>query len=205
MTDRFLSAVLVALVVCLISYVLFGGATAFKHFTIVLAVPCFLFGLSLLQKGEAATTRDGWNRLTASHMQMFAFVGSAAMTGLMLYVYFFVGSARADAAQQMQILLGLIFAFGFGSIVAFISCFVQQVRWNADVVEYRFGPWTRRSIPWKNLIGCEFQGMSVPIRLHAANGTVISFDPNSNGVDQLMNEVASWLRGADLTAAGARN
>jgi len=81
----------------------------------------------------------GWRKVGPGPMLMAAALGCAALAGLMAYVRLFVGSARADAEQQMLILTFLVAAFAAGAIY---SCLIvrkvlkRDVRWQNGRLNY---------------------------------------------------------------------
>ena len=79
---------------------------------------------------KRARYRDGWYYLTPGPMMWFGLIAGALMTGLFCYVYFFVGSARADAATQMKWLFGLIVVFDLLTMLTAYAIIVDVVRWN---------------------------------------------------------------------------
>lgn len=190
-----------AAVLALASYAVFGRETAIRNFAIVLTVSLVLTGLSSLQRKEAATERDGWRALRPSTMHWVSLVLSGGITGLLLYIYFFVGSARADAATQMKILGGLVVAFGACTVISFATCFVAKVRWNGERIESWLGPRLRRAIAWRDLAGAEFREPSGPIVLYAQTGEKLSIDPNCNGAEELCEELRRWLPTSPAAAA----
>ena len=81
----------------------------------------------------------GWRKVGPGPMLTAAVLGCAALAGLMAYVRLFVGSARADAEQQMLILTFLVAAFAAGAIY---SCVIvrkvlkRDLRWQSGRLNY---------------------------------------------------------------------
>src|SRR5690349_18549517 len=73
----------------------YGARLILIYVVVTLALPA----LAYLQRTKPRI-QDGWHYLTPSAMEWFALVGGVAMSLLFLWVYHFVGSARADAASQ---------------------------------------------------------------------------------------------------------
>ena len=113
-----------------------GSVDNVRPFVSVAVAILAIVALTALQKSDARV-REGWHYLTPSAMEWFALIGSFAITALMLWVYHFVGSARADAATQMLILKCLIAAFAAGTGLVFFTSFACELRWNDRSIEQR--------------------------------------------------------------------
>lgn len=169
------------------------GSLAVRHVFILLAVPVLLWALSRMQRREAAYIEHDWRCLRPSTMHWVGLALSVGLTGLMLYVYLFVGSSRADAASQMTILLGLIMAFGTSAVVMGVLCFQAVVRWNDDRIESWLGPWPRGVISWRELAQAEHDGPGSPIVLEAVNGKRLKIDATLDGAEELLQRIAPWI------------
>ncbi len=177
----------------LASYRVFDSTTAIKHLVIFCAVPFVLWGLHRLQKPGASDAAGGWRRLRPSGMHWTALVLSAGLTALMLYVWLFVGSSRADAATQMKVLLGLIIAGSAAALYMLVVCFLVHVRWDGQRIERWLGPSLRGSIRWGDIARVEYCPPAGPLVVHGKDGRCISIDAGMNGADELLKQLDRWL------------
>jgi hypothetical protein len=89
------------LVVLAASTFVFGGRVDTVRLVMVyVGVTLALAALTYLQRPNPRV-REGWHYLSPSAMEWFGLVGSFGLTLLLLWIYHFVGSARADAGTQM--------------------------------------------------------------------------------------------------------
>ena len=91
---------------------------------------------------SARPRRHGWWRIEPSPMHWTGLSLGGGLVPLFLYVRLFVGSSRADAQFQMNILTGLIVAFSLG--VALCAWSVGRVRglafeWRGNLLVYNRG------------------------------------------------------------------
>lgn len=184
---------LATLIAILIINVAFFGGQFFdlKILAIYAVVTLFQAGFDIAQRRRAAL-KDGWHHLTPSPMEWFALIGCFALTGLLLYVFFFVGSARADAASQMTVLKWLIAAFALGTALVFHGSFASSVRWNDEQIEQHslFRPAV--VIRWSDLEGVEMTWAQA-VRLVSRSGAAITFSPYQNGTASLGQAVEARL------------
>lgn len=143
-----------------------------------------LIALSALQKPDARV-REGWHYLTPGAMEWVALVGAFTLTALMLWVYHFVGSARADAATQMLILKFLIGAFAAGTGIAFFTSFAYELRWNDRSIEQRRLLFGTKTLRFADVVAGGTSPLTQAIWVAAADGTVIRFSPYANGAQSL--------------------
>jgi Ni/Fe-hydrogenase subunit HybB-like protein len=177
--------ILIAVIVVMTS----GSVDDLRPFVSVAVAMLAIVALTALQKSDARV-REGWHYLTPSAMEWFALIGSFAITALMLWVYHFVGSARADAATQMLILKCLIAAFAAGTGLVFFTSFAYELRWNDRSIEQR------RLLLGANLLGAKtlrfadivaggMNPLTQAVWVADADGTVIRFSPYANGAESL--------------------
>jgi hypothetical protein len=107
----------------------------FRYLLVMAVVGLSTAGLSWLGY-RAPERRHGWRRLEPSPMHWFGLVVGCGLVLLFLYVRLFVGSSRADAEHQMNILTGLIVAFAAGVL----ACGWAVVRLRRLGLEWR-GSW----------------------------------------------------------------
>ncbi len=190
---RFVLISLVILVAILSANVVFFGGQFFdlKILAIYVGVTLFQVGFDIAQRRKASL-KDGWHQLAPSPMEWFALIGSFALTCLFLYIFFFVGSARADAAQQMTVLKWLIAAFALGTALVFYGSFASSVRWNDEQIEQHGLFKAPVIIRWTDLEGVEMTWAQA-VRLVSRDGTKITFSPYQNGTASLGQAVADQL------------
>jgi hypothetical protein len=129
--------------------------------------------------------RDGWLYLTPSVMEWFALIGCFAFTALLLWIYYFVGSARADAATQMMVLKWLIAAFAVGTGTVFFTSFASELRWNDDQIEQRRPFLLAKTIRFADIVTGGTNPLTHTVWIAASDGTVIRFSHYSNGAEAL--------------------
>ena len=91
--------------------------------------------VAIARKRQSAI--PGWNLLTPGSAHWFSLFGNCAAVGLMSWVWLFVGSARRDAAYQMQIAFILILAFGICSLISaqkLTSIRATNLRWRGNML-----------------------------------------------------------------------
>jgi len=173
------------LIVLAASTFLFGaGANSAKLIAIYVVVALALPALAYLQKPNPRV-REGWHYLTPSAMEWLGLVGGLAMTLLFLWVFHFVGSARADAASQMFILKILIVAFAAGTGIVFYTSFAGELRWNDQAIELRKPFLTAKTIRFVDIVSGGMNPLTQSIWVAASDGTVIRFSPYANGAEML--------------------
>ncbi len=145
-----------------------------------LAVTAFTY----LQKPNPRV-REGWLYLTPSAMEWFALIGCFAFTALLLWIYHFVGSARADAATQMMVLKWLIAVFAAGTGMVFFTSFASELRWNDHAIEQRRPFLTAKTMKFAEITTGGINPLTQSIWIAASDGTVIRFSPYSNGAEAL--------------------
>jgi NADH:ubiquinone oxidoreductase subunit 6 (subunit J) len=147
--DVLLSLLGLAVVLCAITF--FSEGPGFVQIILTYAIIVLAqFFFLLNRKPRAQISEEGWRCLSPSMMEWFVTVGCFVMTSIFTYVFFFVGSARADAASQMFSLKLLILGFGTITILCMLS-FPIRVRWNEHCIQNRsmfFQPKQSRGRTW---------------------------------------------------------
>jgi Ni/Fe-hydrogenase subunit HybB-like protein len=161
-----------------------GSLDGVRPFISVAVAMLAMVALIALQRPHARV-REGWHYLTPSAMEWFALIGSFALTALMLWVYYFVGSARADAATQMLILKCLIAAFAAGTGLVFFTSFACELRWNDRSIEQRRLLVGAKTLRFADIVAGGMNPLTQAIWVAAADGTVIRFSPYANGAESL--------------------
>lgn len=183
-----LLSLLILLVVLAANALVFGGHfSSIKILAIYAVVTLVQTGFDLAQRRHGRI-RGEWHHLTPSLMEWFALIGCFALSVLFLYIFFFVGSSRADAASQMTILKWLIIAFTIGTAIVFRGSFSSDIRWNDEQIEQRrlFG--RPVVIPWADLAAVEMK-WDQSVRLTSSGGVAISFSPYQNGAAALAQKI----------------
>lgn len=158
----------------------YGARLILIYVVVTLALPA----LAYLQRTKPRI-QDGWHYLTPSAMEWFALVGGVAMSLLFLWVYHFVGSARADAASQMFILKMLIIVFAAGTGIVFYTSFAVELRWNDHAIEQRRPFFAARAIRFADIVSGGLHPLTQSIWIAGSDGTVIRFSPYANGAETL--------------------
>ena len=131
--------------------------------------------------------RHGWRRIAPSGMHWSGIVLGAGLVCLMLYVRLFVGSARADAENQMQILTWLILAFALCVLtgVATIRSVVRtDVRWRGTSLDYAGANGSRITKDLAQVVGMQ-RRWTGNILIGFADGDVLKLDGYASGVSDL--------------------
>jgi hypothetical protein len=129
--------------------------------------------------------REGWHYLTPSAMEWFGLVGCFTLTALLLWVYYFVGSARADADSQMFVLKILIVAFAAGTALIFYNSFASELRWNDQTIEQHHAFRPSKSMKFTEIVDGGMNPLTQSIWIAASDGTTIQFSPYANGAESL--------------------
>jgi hypothetical protein len=132
---------------------------------------------------------DGWRTIRAGVAIWAPLAGSAAFSLLLLYVYFFVGSARADAESQMMACLGVALAFALGAAALAASAFGQSVSWRAG--ELRVCPLIGATTlkPLSELASIQLRSWSHMFRLTFSDGYAVELSPYMHGTKQLLDHI----------------
>src|SRR6267142_2663156 len=161
-----------------------GSVDNVRPFVSVAVAMLAIVALTALQKSDARM-REGWHYLTPSAMEWFVLIGSFAITALMLWVYHFVGSARADAATQMLMLKCLIAAFAAGTGLVFFTSFACELRWNDRSIEQRRLLLGAKTLRFADIVAGGMNPLTQAVWVADADGTVIRFSPYANGAESL--------------------
>jgi hypothetical protein len=163
----------------------FGGSlTSLQVIVTYVAVTLILLTTSYLQKPHARV-REGWHYLTPSAMEWVGLLCAAAMTLVCLFVYHFVGSARADADSQMFILKILTVVFAAGTGVIFYSSFASELRWNESAIEQHRPFLAKKAIYFSDIVDAGMIRWAECLWVAGSDGTVIYFSSYANGVEAL--------------------
>jgi len=157
-----------------------------------LTVQALLYLLLRLARRRRAQVHDGWHYLRPGAAIWIFLPVSLGFTGLLMYMYLFVGSARADAETQMKVLFLLCLVFSLITIHIAYTTAVERVRWNETHIERRTLFFETRSMGWHELAraGAERSGY---LWIASFHGPKIRFSPYSNGAGELIAKVGQHL------------
>ena len=173
------------LVVLAASTFVFGGRVDTVRLVMVyVGVTLTLAALTYLQRPNPHV-REGWHYLSPSAMEWFGLASSFGLTLLLLWIYHFVGSARADAATQMIVLKLLIVTFATGTALVFYTSFASELRWNDHTIEQRQPFRPAKTIRFADVVDGGMNPWTQTIWVVASDGTAIHFMPYANGAATL--------------------
>jgi small-conductance mechanosensitive channel len=144
--------------------------------------------------GRAPEDKSGWRRIVPAPMHWTGIVLGSGLVLLMSYVRLFVGSARADAEQQMTILTWLIAAFALGTVVVAWSLAAirrSAVRWRGATIAWRRGG---RETEADLAALCDVHGNWLGHTvLRFADGKFLRLDPYARGSSELLDRAQEML------------
>jgi hypothetical protein len=139
----------------------------------------------------------GWRKVGPGPMLTAAVLGCAALAGLMAYVRLFVGSARADAEQQMLILTFLVAAFAAGAIY---SCVIvrkvlkRDLRWQSGRLNYADASGQRVTRQFSEVAGIDPRPFrDLDCRLWFADGTWLDVASIAGNARDMLEAIALSL------------
>jgi hypothetical protein len=135
--------------------------------------------------------RHGWRRIRPSAMHWTALIGSAAIACLVLYIRLFVGSARADAAQQMVYAELLVAGFAIGTLVS-----LWQIRrilrtnafWRGSTLCFDTADGRDAILPMTEVAQMD-RRWSGTVDVRFSDGTLLRLDQYATGVPELWNRI----------------
>lgn len=155
-------------------------------------IGCFvaaIFSLGFALQRRRAHVANGWRYLTPGPLMWFAVVGGALICALLVYMYFFVGSARSDAADEMSLTRYLAMAFSLSTALVAYFMAAEEVRWNDKGIERRTILWHRRSITWHQLARGGIEPSTGYWWVSSFDGPRIRFSPYYNGFVDLLRTI----------------
>lgn len=146
--------------------------------------------------------RAGWVQLRPGPLHWTGLVLATGLAGLMSYVGLFIGSARADAAQQMQVLWWLVAAFAIGAVVCLYQMWqigASETLWRGGTVRFRGKTGAQLDRPIASIMSLN-RSMGGWFVARFADGTELRIDPYARGADALLQRIAD-IAGEGGTAA----
>ena len=141
---------------------------------------------------RGAPKKHGWKRIVPSPMHWTGIFLGGGLVLLFVYVRLFVGSSRADAGSQMNILSGLIVAFTIGVVIcAWSIIHVRRLvfEWRGDRIFYRGPRRTAVSHTFDDISGVRRTAVGWII-VSFVQGDAIKLDEHASGTPEFLVSVA---------------
>ena len=126
-------------------------------------------------------------------MERLAIGLGTVLTLLFAYIFFFVGSGRQDAEQQMLILRLLLIAFALMTAYVSYLALMVTIRWNTRQIEQDASVFGKRSIQFADIAQLSPLRWADMLRITSIDGTRIYVPLYRNGADVFMDELAAKL------------
>ena len=182
---RLLQSVVGLAVILLVNHFVFGQKIGNLQTALTYILINVILVLGVIFRRRQSRVVDGWHYLTPGPMEWVALILGAGLSLLMLYIYHFVGSARADAAFQMQVLKWLIVAFSSVTALVGFYSFVMSTRWNDERIE-RFMPFrSPHTILLRDVVIVRHEGWSDCLLIEDASGKRLRLSIYQNGTESL--------------------
>jgi len=140
--------------------------------------------------------RDGWRRIRPGSGLYGMIVACAGFDLLLWYIYFFVGSARADAEKQMLYLFILACAFLAATLWAIWSTFHESVEWQAKTIRVRSPRGSERTHQIDDLEAIDYSSLQSVFVLRFRDRRVVKVSPYMHGTRQLLQHIDRVAPGA---------
>jgi hypothetical protein len=160
--------------------------------------------LSQLHRNTAPISAGEWKTLGVGWMEWIAIGLGTVLTLLFAYIFFFVGSARRDAAQQMLMLELLLVSFALMTAYALYLALMVTIRWNAWQLEQESWLFGKRAIRFADVCRVSPLSWANMLRISSIDGTRIYVPLYRRGTDVFMEELAAKL-GPDTEARDEAN
>lgn len=149
-----------------------------------------------------AKQRDGWAYLAPSLIEWVGIIGLPLFVVFLSLMYFFVGSARSDAAFQMLVLKGMIVAFSLGGALLIYTSLCVVTRWNKDGIQQSVLGWGVKDVPIRDIVEVRASRLWQMLRIESTDGSVIRVSLGQNGVDDLVEFLVTELTAPFTPAEG---
>jgi len=162
----------------------------YRHFATAL-ISAATIGLLAWLGRRAKAGQNGWKRIRPSPMHWFGLTIAAGLLAIMTYVRLFVGSSRADAAEQMQILTILIMVLAAGFIFMARSTFHLWrlgLAWRENQLAFR-GQSGKQVIQNIQDIKSRDRTPSGGLIFRFFDGELLRLDENAAGVPELITAI----------------
>jgi len=182
--------------IALVSAVLFFVAWRLGHLKNAVefvAITGIVHWLSGLHRNTAPILAGEWKTLGVGWMEWIAIGLGTVLTLLFAYIFFFVGSARRDAAQQMLILELLLVSFALMTAYALYLALMVTIRWNAWQLEQEAFLFGKRAIRFADVCRVSPLNWAGVLRVSSTDGTRIYIPLYKRGADVFMEELATKL------------
>ena len=161
---------------------------------LVCAVVTGVLSVIVVHMGKAPDSK-GWRHIKPSLMHWTAIGLGAGLCLFMTYIRLFVGSSRADAATQMNILTGLIFVFGLMTVLTAIGMqklFRSKIRFRGQSLVFT-DPSGEQSLRLDDVQTVRTKALGA-IEILFSGGQSLKIDPHAQGVDALMERLMGGER-----------
>ncbi|MGY4308889.1 hypothetical protein ACVIJ6_006132 [Bradyrhizobium sp. USDA 4369] len=189
MTRRFLAIAFICLASSWAAWRL--GYLRFAVEFVVVAV--IMHVLTRIQRGKAPAEAGEWKILRVGLMERLAIGLGTVLTLLFAYIFFFVGSARHDADQQMLMLRLLLVAFTLMTAYASYLALMVTIRWDARQIEQESSLFGKRSVQFADIVQLSPLRWADMLRITSIDGTRIYVPLYRNGADMLLDELTAKL------------
>jgi hypothetical protein len=116
---------------------------------------------------------------------------SAGLAGLMAYVGAFIGSARADGQEQMQVLWWLMIAFAVGALFSLLQMHRiarAGIVWRGGKVQFNGASGTRTERQMADVMSLTRSASGWFVAMFD-DGTMLWIDPYAKGAEALMDRI----------------
>lgn len=186
---RLLQSVVGLAVILLVNHFIFGQKISNLQIVLTYVLIHVIIVLGMVFRRRQSRVMDGWHYLTPGPMEWFALILGAGLSLLLLYVYHFVGSARADAAFQMQVLKWLIVVFSSVTALVGFYSFVMSTRWNDERIERVMPFRSPHTILLRNVVTVRHKAWSDCLLIEDAAGKSLRVSVYQNGAASLVRKL----------------
>jgi hypothetical protein len=148
-----------------------------------------VLGWAVNRTRDVSASRDGWRQIRPSGGLYGMILATAAFSLGAFYVYFFVGSARADAERQMFYCLLIAVAFLLATLWACWSTFHESVEWQGDRLRVRPLLGKARSARLQDLESIDYSSLQSMYLFRFRGGWLVKVSPYMHGTRQLLQHI----------------
>jgi hypothetical protein len=135
--------------------------------------------------------KPGWGQVRPGAMHWTGLTLSAGLAGLMAYVGAFIGSARADGQEQMQVLWWLMIAFAVGALFSLLQMYriaYAGIVWRGGKVQFNGASGTRTERQMADVMSLTRSASGWFVAMFD-DGTMLWIDPYAKGAEALMDRI----------------